>query len=201
MSCGSTTWSPATKDFLRTRLIPAYKEMALFLKTMPALRPDGRSSSIHPSRWRIPPNPGYRAVTCAQHQSPASTRLWTFCHLRILTNLIDGCKTLGIEEENIPHTGRGSWQIFHLSAGSGGWPEGMELSPPLRGELQPPPCVPPLRCVARPCHHPRNQARVDPGLSLFSTASARPAGRLRPGIIHRALTAIRLRTWRKPCRT
>lgn len=94
------------KDFLRTRLIPAYKEMALFFEDYACDRgPDGKVIFYPSFSPEDPtPNPGYETVTCA---SINPTRINTVMDIaicrEILTNLIDGCKTLGIEEENIPH--------------------------------------------------------------------------------------------------
>lgn len=94
------------KEFLRTRVIPAYKEMALFFEDYACDRgPDGKVIFYPSFSPEDPtPNPGYETVTCA---SINPTRINTVMDIaicrEILTNLIDGCKTLGIEEENIPH--------------------------------------------------------------------------------------------------
>lgn len=94
------------KEFLRDRIIPAYKEMALFFEDYACDRgPDGKVIFYPSFSPEDPtPNPGYETVTC---RSINPTRINTVMDIaicrEILVNLIDGCKTLGIEEENIPH--------------------------------------------------------------------------------------------------
>ena len=94
------------REFLRTRVIPAYKEMALFFEDYACDRgPDGKVifyPSFSPENPT--PNPGYETVTCASiHPTRINSVMDIAICREILTNLIDGCKTLGIEEENIPH--------------------------------------------------------------------------------------------------
>ena len=93
-------------EFLRTRIIPAYKEMALFFEDYACDRgPDGRVifyPSFSPENPT--PNPGYETVTCASiHPTRINSVMDIAICREILTNLIEGCRTLGIEEENIPH--------------------------------------------------------------------------------------------------
>ena len=94
------------KEFLRTRLIPAYKEMALFYEDYACDRgPDGKVifyPSFSPENPT--PNPGYETVTSRDINPTRINSVMDIAICReILMNLIDGCKTLGIEEENIPH--------------------------------------------------------------------------------------------------
>ena len=94
------------KEFLRTRVIPAYKEMALFFEDYACDRGKDGKVIFYPSfsPEDPTPNPGYETVTC---QSINPTRINSVMDIaicrEILTNLIEGCRTLGIEEENIPH--------------------------------------------------------------------------------------------------
>ncbi len=94
------------KEFLRDRLIPAYKEMALFFEDYACDRgPDGKVIFYPSFSPEDPtPNPGYETVTCRSINPTRINSVMDIAICReILTNLIDGCKTLGIETENIPH--------------------------------------------------------------------------------------------------
>ena len=94
------------KEFLRTRIIPAYKEMALFFEDYACDRgPDGKVIFYPSFSPEDPtPNPGYETVTCRSINPTRINSVMDIAICReILTNLIDGCKTLGIEVENIPH--------------------------------------------------------------------------------------------------
>ena len=93
-------------DFLRDRVIPAYKEMALFFEDYACDRgPDGKVifyPSFSPENPT--PNPGYETVTCRSINPTRINSVMDIAICReILINLIDGCKTLGIDAENIPH--------------------------------------------------------------------------------------------------
>ena len=93
-------------EFLRTRIIPAYKEMALFFEDYACDRgPDGKVIFYPSFSPEDPtPNPGYETVTCSSINPTRINSVMDIAICReILTNLIEGCKTLGIEEENIPH--------------------------------------------------------------------------------------------------
>ena len=94
------------KEFLRTRVIPAYKEIALFYEDYACDRgPDGKVifyPSFSPENPT--PNPGYETVTSRDINPTRINSVMDIAICReVLMNLIDGCKTLGIEEENIPH--------------------------------------------------------------------------------------------------
>ena len=93
-------------EFLRNRIIPAYKEMALFFEDYACDRgPDGKVIFYPSFSPEDPtPNPGYETVTCSSiHPTRINSVMDIAICREILTNLIDGCRTLGIEEENIPH--------------------------------------------------------------------------------------------------
>lgn len=94
------------KEFLRTRVLPAYEEMALFFEDYACDRgPDGKVifyPSFSPENPT--PNPGYETVTCKDiHPTRINSVMDIAICREILTNLIDGCRTLGIREEMIPH--------------------------------------------------------------------------------------------------
>lgn len=94
------------KQFLRDRVIPAYKEMALFYEDYACDRgPDGKVIFYPSFSPEDPtPNPGYQTVTCSSINPTRINSVMDIAICReILTNLIDGCRTLGIEEKNIPH--------------------------------------------------------------------------------------------------
>ena len=94
------------KEFLRDRVVPALKEIALFFEDYACDRgPDGRVifyPSFSPENPT--PNPDYMTVTC-KDKSP--TRINSVMDIAIcrevLDNLITACQILGIETENIPH--------------------------------------------------------------------------------------------------
>lgn len=94
------------KEFLRNRVVPALKEIALFFEDYACDRgPDGRVifyPSFSPENPT--PNPDYMTVTC-KDKSP--TRINSVMDIAIcrevLDNLITACQILGIESENIPH--------------------------------------------------------------------------------------------------
>ena len=94
------------KKFLAERLLPAYEEMALFFEDYACDKDDNGKSIFYPSfsPEDPTPNPGYETVTCA---SINPTRINTVMDIaicrEILTNLITGSKTLGINEDKIPH--------------------------------------------------------------------------------------------------
>lgn len=94
------------KEFLRTRVIPGYKEIALFFEDYACDRgPDGKVifyPSFSPENPT--PNPGYETVTSRDINPTRINSVMDIAICReVLMNLIEGCKTLGIEEENIPH--------------------------------------------------------------------------------------------------
>ena len=94
------------KEFLRTRVIPAYEEMALFFEDYACDRDEDGKVIFYPSfsPEDPTPNPGYETVTCANiHPTRINAVMDIAICREILTNLIDGCETLGIRQEMIPH--------------------------------------------------------------------------------------------------
>ncbi len=94
------------KEFLRTRLIPALKEMAMFFEDYACDRgPDGKTIFYPSFSPEDPtPNPGYETVTCKSINPTRINSVMDIAICReILNNLITGCKTLGVETENIAH--------------------------------------------------------------------------------------------------
>ena len=94
------------KEFLRTRVIPVYKEIALFYEDYACDRgPDGKVifyPSFSPENPT--PNPDYGTVTSRDVNPVRINSVMDIAICReVLMNLIEGCKTLGIEAENIPH--------------------------------------------------------------------------------------------------
>ncbi len=93
-------------DFLRDRVVPALKEIALFFEDYACDRDENGKVIFYPSfsPEDPTPNPDYVTVTC---KSINPTRINSVMDVAIcrevLTNLIDACKTLGIEQEQIPH--------------------------------------------------------------------------------------------------
>lgn len=93
-------------DFLRNRVVPALKEIALFFEDYACDRDEDGKVIFYPSfsPEDPTPNPDYMTVTC---KSINPTRINSVMDIAIcrevLTNLIDACNTLGIEQENIAH--------------------------------------------------------------------------------------------------
>lgn len=93
----------ATGDetFLRERIVPALKEIALFFEDYACDRgPDGHVI-FYPSFSPENPTPNY-SLNGAYSTSINSVMDIMICR-EVLEHLIDGCRILGIEEENIPH--------------------------------------------------------------------------------------------------
>ena len=93
-------------DFLRERVVPALAEIALFFEDY-AVERDERGKVIFVPSFSPEdptPNPDYSTVTC---RSINPTRINSVMDVAIcrevLTNLIDACRTLGIREDEIPH--------------------------------------------------------------------------------------------------
>lgn len=94
------------KEFLRNRVVPALKEIALFFEDYACDRgPDGHVifyPSFSPENPT--PNPDYSTVTCKDISPTRINSVMDIAICReVLDNLITACKVLGIEEENIPH--------------------------------------------------------------------------------------------------
>lgn len=94
------------KEFLRTRVVPALKEIALFFEDYACDRDERGKVIFYPSfsPEDPTPNPDYITVTC---KSINPTRINSVMDIAIcrevLTNLIDACNVLGIEQENMEH--------------------------------------------------------------------------------------------------
>jgi len=93
------------KNFLENRIIPALKEIALFFEDYACLKDEKGKSIFVPSfsPEDPTPNPDYSTVTCKDiHPTRINSVMDIAICREVLTNLIEGCKILGIEEENIP---------------------------------------------------------------------------------------------------
>ena len=89
-------------DFLRNRVVPGLKEIALFFEDYAKDRDENGRSIFYPSFSPEDPTPIW---TGAEHTYP--TRINSVMDIMIcrevLDNLMEACRTLGIEEENLPH--------------------------------------------------------------------------------------------------
>lgn len=94
------------KEFLKNRVVPVLKEIALFFEDYACDRgPDGRVifyPSFSPENPT--PNPNYMTVTCKDISPTRINSVMDIAICReVLDNLITACEILGIETENIPH--------------------------------------------------------------------------------------------------
>ena len=119
------------QDFLRNRVVPVLKGIALFFEDYACDRgPDGRVifyPSFSPENPT--PNPDYGTVTCKNINPTRINSVMDIAICReVLDNLITACQTLGIESENIPHweAQRVSLPAYLLDPGGGlkewAWP-------------------------------------------------------------------------------
>jgi len=93
-------------DFLRERVVPALKEMALFFEDYACDRDSRGKVIFYPSfsPEDPTPNPGYETVTCKSINPSRINAVMDIAICReILENLITACNTLGIEQDMIPH--------------------------------------------------------------------------------------------------
>ena len=89
------------QEFLRNRVVPALKEIALFFEDYACDRgPDGKVI-FYPSFSPENPTPNY-AVRGVYSTSINSVMDIMICR-EVLDNLMEACRILGIEQENIPH--------------------------------------------------------------------------------------------------
>lgn len=92
-------------EFLEKRVVPAIKEIALFFEDYACLR-DERGKSIFVPSFSPEdptPNPDYSTATCKDHHATRINSVMDVAICReVLTNLIEACNTLGIEQEQIP---------------------------------------------------------------------------------------------------
>ena len=119
------------KEFLRNRLVPALKEIALFFEDYACDRgPDGHVIFYPSFSPEDPtPNPDYTTVTCKDISPTRINSVMDIAICReVLDNLITACNTLGIEQENISHweAQRESLPTYLLDEGGGlkewAWP-------------------------------------------------------------------------------
>ena len=94
------------REFLRNRLVPALKEIALFFEDYACDRgPDGHVifyPSFSPENPT--PNPDFSTVTCKNINPTRINAVMDIAICReVLDNLITACQTLQIETTNIPH--------------------------------------------------------------------------------------------------
>lgn len=88
-------------EFLRERVVPGLKEIALFLKIMPVIEMRMEKqflSEFSPENAALDPNTGEGAYPTAIN----AVMDIMICR-EILDNLLAACRELGIEQENIPH--------------------------------------------------------------------------------------------------
>ncbi len=94
------------RAFLRDRVVPALKEIALFFEDYACDRDDSGKVIFYPSfsPENPTPNPDYATVTGRDRHPTRINSVMDIAICReVLTNLMDACRTLGIEEENLPH--------------------------------------------------------------------------------------------------
>lgn len=93
-------------EFLRNRVVPALKEIALFFEDYACLR-DERGKTIFVPSFSPEdptPNPDYMTVTCKDiHATRINSVMDVAICREVLNNLIEACETLQIEQDNIPH--------------------------------------------------------------------------------------------------
>lgn len=97
------------KEFLRNRLVPVLKEIALFFEDYACDRGSDGRVIFYPSfsPENPTPNPDYGTVTCKNINPTRINSVMDIAICReVLDNLITACQTLGIESENIPH-----WEV------------------------------------------------------------------------------------------
>ena len=89
-------------EFLRNRVVPGLKEIALFFEDYAKDRDENGRSIFYPSFSPEDPTPIWAG---AEHTYP--TRINSVMDIMIcrevLDNLMEACRTLGIKEENLPH--------------------------------------------------------------------------------------------------
>lgn len=182
------------RKFLRDRLVPALKEIALFFEDYACDRgPDGKVifyPSFSPENPT--PNPDYGTVTC-KNINP--TRINSVMDIAIcgevIDNLISACQTLGIETENIPH-----WQEQRASLPTYLFDEGGALKEWAWPEIE-------ENYNHRHVSHHYDvwpgravTPEIEPEIAQAIKVSNRKRGQQDDsahGIIHRALSAIRLK--------
>lgn len=93
------------KEFLARRVVPALKEIALFFEDYACLR-DKRGKSLFVPSFSPEdptPNPDYSTVTCKDiHPTRINSVMDVAICREVISNLIEACQILNIEQENIP---------------------------------------------------------------------------------------------------
>ena len=93
------------RDFLRDRVVPALKEIALFFEDYACDRDGDGKVIFYPSfsPENPTPNPDYATVTgIDRHPTRINSVMDIAICREVLLNLLDACRTLGVEAENIP---------------------------------------------------------------------------------------------------
>ncbi len=93
------------RDFLRERVVPALKEIALFFEDYACDRDAQGKVIFYPSfsPENPTPNPDYGTVTGRDRHPTRINSVMDIAICReVLMNLMDACRVLGIEEESIP---------------------------------------------------------------------------------------------------
>ena len=94
------------REFLRERVVPALKEIALFFEDYACDRDEDGKVIFYPSfsPENPTPNPDYGTVNgFDRHPTRINSVMDIAICREVLTNLMEACRTLGVEEENIPH--------------------------------------------------------------------------------------------------
>ena len=182
------------KKFLRDRIVPALKEIALFFEDYACDRGSDGHVIFYPSfsPEDPTPNPDFTTVTCKDTNPTRINSVMDIAICReVLNNLITACNTLEIEQENIPHweAQRESLPTYLLDEGGGlkewAWPT-IEENYDHR-HVSHHYDVWPGRAVT---------PETEPELAKAIKISNRKRGQQDDsahGIIHRCLTAIRLK--------
>ena len=93
------------REFLRERVVPALKEIALFFEDYACDRDESGKVIFYPSfsPENPTPNPDYATVTgLDRHPTRINSVMDIAICREVLTNLMEACRTLGIEAENLP---------------------------------------------------------------------------------------------------
>ena len=90
------------KEFLRERIVPALKEIALFFEDYACDRDENGQSIFYPSFSPENPTPEYATRNGVYATNINSVMDIMICR-EVLDNLMEACDTLGIEQENIAH--------------------------------------------------------------------------------------------------
>ena len=182
------------RDFLRERVVPALKEIALFFEDYACDRDENGKVIFYPSfsPENPTPNPDYATVTGRDRHPTRINSVMDIAICReVLINLMDACRTLGVEEENIPRWQRQLEDLPTLLTDEEGalkewaWP-GMEENYNHR-HVSHHYDVWPGRAVT-----PETEPEVAEAIRISNRKRGQQDDSAH-GIIHRAFTAIRLK--------